>query len=57
MQSPKRRTVLACLVSSKVASMAGEGKVRGRVITDEVREIAKRQVMEGPISHDEQVWV
>ena len=37
--------------------MAGEGKVRGRVITDEVREIAKGQVVEGPVSHGEQIWL
>ena len=33
--------------------MAGEG----RVITDEVREIAKDQVVEGPVSHGEQIWL
>lgn len=56
-KSPKMREVLSCLRNSKVASMAREEKVRGKMIINEAREIAKGQVTEGPLSPHEQIWV
>lgn len=47
-KSPKMREVLACLMKSKVASMAREETVRGRVIINEAGEIAKGRVWMAP---------
>ena len=46
---------MACFTNNKVASMAGEEKMRRRAIVDKVREAAKGQVMEDRVSHREQI--
>lgn len=52
---PRVRESMACMTNSKVASVAGELKVR-RVTRWRERETPKGQVMEGLAGHGEQMW-